>query len=131
MSIKSSFILSIDQFFESCHNFRIFCLKFVNFCTIDKQITICSIVMQAWTEFLFCHNEIKWIQLLYVLILVLVFFQELKCLFSYYQCVPKNSYLIQTLLDFDRIRHLEMKNLIFYQIQFHNVNTHTCRYQHF
>ena len=33
--------------------------------------------------------------------------------------------LFQKLLHFDQNHHLEMKNLIFYQIQFHNQNTHT------
>ena len=35
------------------YNFRIFCFKLVNFCIINKQISICPIVMQAKTIFFF------------------------------------------------------------------------------
>ena len=59
-------MLSIDQFFEIFpkHNglatiSEFFCLKFANFCTIEKQITICSIVMQAQTKFIFCRSKIN------------------------------------------------------------------------
>ena len=34
-------------------------------------------------------------------------------------------------INFDQTHHQEMKNLIFYQIQFHNQNINTYQYQHF
>ena len=54
-----------------------------------------------------------------------------KCFLSYYQHEQKNSYILQNLLRFDQIHQLEMKNLIFYQIQFRNPITGTYQYQHF
>ena len=51
--------------------------------------------------------------------------------FFYYQYEQKNPYLLQKLIYFDHIDHLEMENLLFYQIQFHNQNIHTYQYQYF
>ena len=64
------------------------------------------------------------------LTLALDLFLILICLFPYYRYLEKNSYLVQKLLYFDHIHHLEMKNFLFYQIQFHNQNTHIFQYPH-
>ena len=37
--------------------------------------------------------------------------------------MQKNSYLLEKLIHFDQIHYLEIKNLTFYQIQFHDQNT--------
>ena len=51
--------------------------------------------------------------------------------FCYYQYEQKNANLLHKLIHFDHIHHLEIKNFLFYQIQFHNQNIHTYQYQHF
>ena len=43
----------------SRYNFRIFCFEFNNFCTINKQITICSIVIQAQIIFFVIFSKIN------------------------------------------------------------------------
>ena len=116
------------------YNFRIFCFKLVNFCIINKQISICPIVMQAKTIFFFV--TVKLIEYIFSAISICSSpcvgpIPRTYMFFSYCQFEQKNSYLPQKLIYFYQIHHLEMKNFLFCQIQFHNQNAHIFQYLRF
>ena len=63
ITIKFIFVYHILTSLLKCFNFRIFCFEFMNFCTINKQVTIRSIIMQAQTKF--CLTLLKLIEYIF------------------------------------------------------------------
>ena len=65
------------------------------------------------------------------LVLVMDLYQELNCLFPYYQSEQASSYLLRKILHFYQNYRLVVNKLLFYKIQFHNQNIYTYQYHHF
>ena len=110
------FILSTDQSFEIFpeHNgvakiSEHFALKLWVFFTINKQITVCSIIIQTETELFLV--TIKLIKYIFPAVSVCSNacvgpLQRFKMFFSFYQHKQKSLYLLQKLLYCSQIHHL-------------------------